>query len=124
MPNLKQAIRDVADFPRPGILFRDIAPLLRDHFDATIYALDALLTSDEWDELDAVAGIESRGFILGAAMAIVAAKALFWCANKASYPRRWLMWPMTLNMGRAFWKCKGATAVYCWWTMFWRPAGP
>ena len=33
MPDLKQAIRDVPDFPRPGILFRDIAPLLRDHFD-------------------------------------------------------------------------------------------
>src|SRR5271165_2870006 len=70
MSNLKRAIRDVADFPRPGILFRDIAPLLRDHFDATIRALDALLTDDEWGELDAVAGIESRGFILGAAMAI------------------------------------------------------
>jgi adenine phosphoribosyltransferase len=70
MSNLKQAIRDVPDFPRPGILFRDIAPLLRDHFDATIRALDALLTNEEWGELDAVAGIESRGFILGAAMAI------------------------------------------------------
>jgi adenine phosphoribosyltransferase len=70
MPDLKQAIRDVPDFPRPGILFRDIAPLLRDHFDATIHALDALLSNDEWSEVDALAGIESRGFILGAALAI------------------------------------------------------
>jgi adenine phosphoribosyltransferase len=70
MPDLKQAIRDVPDFPRPGILFRDIAPLLQDHFDATIHAMDALLTNDEWDEVDALAGIESRGFILGAALAI------------------------------------------------------
>ena len=70
MPDLKQAIRDVPDFPRPGILFRDIAPLLRDHFDGTIRALDALLTDEEWDEVDALAGVESRGFILGAAMAI------------------------------------------------------
>jgi adenine phosphoribosyltransferase len=70
MPDLKQAIRDVPDFPRPGILFRDIAPLLRDHFDVTIHALDALLTDDEWDEVDSLAGIESRGFILGAALAI------------------------------------------------------
>jgi adenine phosphoribosyltransferase len=70
MPDLKQAIRDVPDFPRPGILFRDIAPLLRDHFDATIHVLDALLTDEEWDEVDALAGIESRGFILGAALAI------------------------------------------------------
>ncbi|HEY0799876.1 MAG TPA: adenine phosphoribosyltransferase [Steroidobacteraceae bacterium] len=70
MPDLKQAIKDVPDFPRPGILFRDIAPLLRDHFDATIHALDALLSNDEWAEIDALAGIESRGFILGAALAI------------------------------------------------------
>jgi adenine phosphoribosyltransferase len=69
MTDLKQAIRQVPDFPRPGILFRDIAPLLRDHFDATIQALDALLTPQEWQAVDAVAGIESRGFILGAALA-------------------------------------------------------
>ena len=70
MPDLKRSIRDVPDFPRPGILFRDIAPLLRDHFDATLTALDALLTDQEWREIDALAGIESRGFILGAALAL------------------------------------------------------
>ena len=70
MPDLKQAIRNVPDFPRPGILFRDIAPLLRDHFEATVGALDALLSAQEWGEIDALAGIESRGFILGAALAV------------------------------------------------------
>jgi adenine phosphoribosyltransferase len=70
MSEIEKAIRNVPDFPRPGILFRDIAPLLRDHFDATIRALDGLLSDDEWNGLDAVAGIESRGFILGAAMAM------------------------------------------------------
>lgn len=69
MADLKQAIRDVPDFPRAGILFRDIAPLLRDHFEATVDALDALLSAQEWREVDALAGIESRGFILGAALA-------------------------------------------------------
>jgi adenine phosphoribosyltransferase len=69
MFELKQAIADIPDFPRPGILFRDISPLLRDHFDAAIQALDALLSDAEWSEIDAVAGIESRGFILGAALA-------------------------------------------------------
>ncbi len=48
MPDLKQAIRDVPDFPRAGILFRDIAPLLRDHFEATVDALDELLSAEEW----------------------------------------------------------------------------
>jgi len=66
---LKQLIRDVPDFPRSGILFRDISPLLREHFETTIEALDSLLTEAEWSEIDAVAGIESRGFILGAALA-------------------------------------------------------
>ncbi len=70
MPDLKHAIRDVPDFPRAGILFRDIAPLLRDHFEATLAALDALLTPQEWRQVDALAGIESRGFILGAALAL------------------------------------------------------
>ena len=70
MFDLKQAIADVPDFPRPGILFRDISPLLRDHFDDTVQALDALLTDEEWSGIDALAGIESRGFILGAALAI------------------------------------------------------
>ena len=69
MSELKQAISNVADFPRPGILFRDISPLLRDHFEATMQALDALLTDEEWSRIDALAGIESRGFILGAALA-------------------------------------------------------
>ncbi len=69
MSDLKQAIRNVPDFPRPGIMFRDISPLLRDNFEATVQALDALLTAQEWDEVGALAGIESRGFILGAALA-------------------------------------------------------
>src|SRR5450755_490050 len=70
MFEMKQAIIDVADFPRPGILFRDITPLLRDHFGATVQALDGLLTEAEWSEIDALAGVESRGFILGAALAV------------------------------------------------------
>ena len=74
MTELKKAIRDVPDFPRPGILFRDIAPLLRDHFGATMGALDALLSDEEWNEIDALAGIESRGFILGAALAVLRGK--------------------------------------------------
>jgi adenine phosphoribosyltransferase len=70
MFELKQAINNVPDFPRPGILFRDISPLLRNHFDATVQALDALLTEQEWGDIDALAGVESRGFILGAALAM------------------------------------------------------
>jgi adenine phosphoribosyltransferase len=70
MSDLKRYVRDVADFPRPGILFRDIAPLLRDHFAAVVDALSDLVPAREWQDIDAIAGIESRGFILAAALAI------------------------------------------------------
>lgn len=70
MVDLRAAVADVQDFPRPGILFRDIGPLLREHFRATVEALDALLSDAEWNAVDALAGIESRGFILGAALAM------------------------------------------------------
>lgn len=67
--NLKRYIRDVPDFPSPGIVFRDIAPLLREHFSETIEAMSELLTPQEWSAIECIAGIESRGFILGAALA-------------------------------------------------------
>jgi adenine phosphoribosyltransferase len=69
VPDLKSFVTAVPDFPQPGILFRDIMPLLRSHFEAAIDALDHLLSSSEWTQVDAIAGIESRGFILGAALA-------------------------------------------------------
>jgi adenine phosphoribosyltransferase len=65
----KRHIVDVADFPRPGILFRDITPLLRAHFNPTLDVLEALFDEREWSQVDAVAGIESRGFILAAGLA-------------------------------------------------------
>jgi adenine phosphoribosyltransferase len=69
MSDLKRLIWDVPDFPKPGILFRDISPLLRSHFVETIEAMEGLFSQAEWRDIDAVAGIESRGFILAAAMA-------------------------------------------------------
>ena len=69
MQELKALVNDVPDFPKPGILFRDITPLLRKRFDATIDALEELFTEAEWATVDAVAGVESRGFILAAALA-------------------------------------------------------
>ncbi len=66
--------------------FRDIAPLLRDHFAATVQALDALLTDAEWNAIDALAGIESRGFILGAALALRRAKGFVLVRKQGKLP--------------------------------------
>ena len=68
MDHLKAKIRSVPDFPKPGILFYDITTLLADPrgFRDTI---DALAAPYMGEDIDAVVGIESRGFILGAAVA-------------------------------------------------------
>lgn len=69
MSDLKRHISEVPDFPKPGILFRDISPLLREHFTATLDALDALVGEPAWAKIDAIAGVDSRGFILAAGLA-------------------------------------------------------
>lgn len=67
--DLKPLVSNVPDFPKAGVMFRDISPLLRDHLGATLEALESLLGEAEWARIDVLAGIESRGFILGAALA-------------------------------------------------------
>jgi len=65
---LRSIIRDVPDFPKKGILFKDITPLLADAalFDATIAGL---AEPHARDGVDAVAAVESRGFIFGSPLA-------------------------------------------------------
>ncbi len=66
---LQDFIRDIPDFPKPGILFKDITPLLADH-QALVSCADQLaaLCPNEV-KIDKVVGIESRGFIIGAMIA-------------------------------------------------------
>jgi len=66
--NLKDFIHDVPDFPKPGILFRDVTPLLANGpaFAAAIEQLDHLTSKIDYGR---IIGIESRGFIFGAALA-------------------------------------------------------
>ena len=66
--DLKTYVREVADFPEPGIGFKDISPLLFDH-SALAQAVDSLATWTAEREPDLVLGAEARGFILGAAIA-------------------------------------------------------
>lgn len=68
---LRSYVRDVPDFPKPGIMFRDISPLLRVHFGETISEMAQLFSTAEWNRIDLIGGIESRGFILAAGLAAV-----------------------------------------------------
>lgn len=68
MTDWPRLIRDVHDFPRPGILFKDIMPVLADA-DAFAAVIDALAAPWRDVPIDAVMAIESRGFLLGAPLA-------------------------------------------------------
>ena len=52
--NLRSLVRDVPDFPKPGIMFRDISPLLRQHFGETIQQMAEMFTAAEWQNIDLV----------------------------------------------------------------------
>lgn len=66
--SLRTRVRDVADYPTAGVVFRDITPLLGD---ATAFAqaVDGIVEAFSTAEVDRVVGVESRGFIFGAAVA-------------------------------------------------------
>ena len=67
--DLRQAIRHIPDFPKPGIQFKDITPVLAD---ARLFSgsIDLLLGGFKPGQVDAVVGIDARGFIFAAAAAI------------------------------------------------------
>src|SRR3712207_263830 len=65
---LRSRVVDVPDFPSPGVLFKDISPLLADHV-AFAAAVDAVVAHHGRGTVDKVAGIEARGFLLGAPVA-------------------------------------------------------
>ena len=69
MEHLKALIRDVPDFPMEGILFRDVTPLLRDP-SGLRQVVDAFADRYRGQGIGVVAGIESRGFLFGAPLAL------------------------------------------------------
>src|SRR5476649_670947 len=65
---IKSAIRDIPDFPKPGIIFKDITPILKDPA-LCVGIVDAFADRLKGVHIDAVAGIESRGFLFGLTLA-------------------------------------------------------
>lgn len=90
-------IRDVPDYPKPGIVFKDITPLLADHvaFTAVVEALaDGL-------DVDKVVGIEARGFILAAPVALRAGAGFVPVRKKGKLPAQTLEASYDLEYGSA-----------------------
>ncbi len=67
--DLNRYIRDIPDFPKPGVLFKDITPLLADP-DAFEYAISKLAAHYSTAEIDAIAAVEARGFLFAAPLAL------------------------------------------------------
>ena len=91
-------IRDVPDFPKPGIIFRDITPLLA-HVAGFRAAIDALAERVEPLQADGILAIESRGFIFGAALAQRAGLPLQLVRKRGKLPRKSISMEYALEYG-------------------------
>jgi adenine phosphoribosyltransferase len=97
---LSTAIRAVPDFPKPGILFRDITPVLEDP------ALGKSITEGFRERLagiqiDAIAGIESRGFLFGVPLALALGVPFLTVRKKGKLPWRTVSYKYDLEYGSA-----------------------
>ena len=85
LEDLYQLVRDVPDFPKPGILFRDITPLLLSPA-AFRLAIDQIVEPFRTDGITKVVAIESRGFVLGAPVALALGAGLVLVRKPAKLP--------------------------------------
>ena len=96
--DLKSHIRDIPDYPSPGILFRDITPLLGTP-EAFKYVIDSIMDHYSAEEFDCIVGIESRGFLLGAPIAYLMQKPLVLVRKQGKLPYDTLSVEYSLEYG-------------------------
>lgn len=97
---LRAAIRDVADFPKPGIIFKDITPILSD---ASLFkhAIDLFLERCRQMEIDKIVCIDARGFLFGSAVAYQLGLGLVPIRKKGKLPYKTERASYTLEYGEA-----------------------
>ena len=98
--DLAKYIRDIPDFPKPGILFKDITPLLAEPA-AFREAIDRLREHYRGQPVDAVAAAEARGFLLAAPLAYLMERPLVPLRKPGKLPYRTLAWRYELEYGTA-----------------------
>jgi adenine phosphoribosyltransferase len=98
--DLNQYIRDIPDFPRPGILFKDITPLLAEPR-AFQFAVDRLAEHYRGAPVDAVAAAEARGFLFAAPLALALKKAFVPLRKPGKLPYKTHAFKYELEYGSA-----------------------
>ena len=96
--DLREYIRDVPDFPKPGILFRDVTPLLQSA-NAFRAAVDAIAEPFKNDGVDFVVGIDARGFVIGAPVALALDAGFVMVRKKGKLPGETLKASYDLEYG-------------------------
>jgi len=97
---LNEIIRDIPDFPKPGIIFKDITPILENP-EAFARVIDSLAERYKDKNIDAIAGIESRGFVFGAPLAYRLGKSLVLIRKKGKLPYKTVEASYDLEYGSA-----------------------
>jgi adenine phosphoribosyltransferase len=100
LDKIKAAVRNVPNFPKPGIIYKDITPLLQDR-DILSYLIKYLADNYREQHPDYIAGIEARGFILGAAMAVELGCGFVPIRKKGKLPYHTLQQSYSLEYGEA-----------------------
>lgn len=98
-PNLKSKIREVQNFPTPGIHFKDITPLLEDRASFT-EAIDGLAGFYRDKKIDKVVGIDARGFLLASAVAYVLNSGVVIVRKKGKLPWEKILREHDLEYGK------------------------
>ena len=99
--HLEKYIASVPDFPKPGVTFRDISPLLAQKFPQVVGAIAGLFTPDELAGIDAFAGVDSRGFIFAAALAAHCGKNFIMPRKAGKLPPPYVEREYALEYGQA-----------------------
>lgn len=97
---LEEYVRSIPDFPKKGIIFRDITTVLQDK-DGFQLAIDGMMKALEGIEFDAILGVESRGFIFGAPLAYNLHKAFVPVRKKGKLPCETISMDYELEYGTA-----------------------
>src|SRR5438105_13533969 len=97
--NLRRLIRDIPDFPKPGILFRDITPLLANPSGLAL-SIELLANPFRGKNIDLVVGAESRGFIFGTAVACCLSAGFSLVRKPGKLPHKKVSMSYDLEYGR------------------------